>query len=116
MGGSFNCRPRLYGGVLYYGNSTFDGIALTGGTNKQWISWSDFLRRTAKGETNWPIETATSQTSNTPICIVTVYKDNAVSVYRNGKPFLSYPIEPQPFFQFSKAMVRFRPSVPCEIA
>jgi sucrose-6-phosphate hydrolase SacC (GH32 family) len=107
--------PGFMGVFCIMENSTFDGIALTGGTNKQWISWSDFLRRTAKGQTNWPIETVATQTSNTPICVVTVYKDNAVSVYRNGKLFLSYPIEPQPFFQFSKAMVGFDHQFPCEI-
>ena len=107
--------PGFMGVFCIMENSTFDGIALTGGTNKQWISWSDFLRRTAKGETNWPIETASSQTSNTPVCIVSVYRDNTVLMYRNGKLFLSYPIEPQPFFQFSKAMVGFDHQFPCEI-
>ncbi|MCX6928777.1 MAG: hypothetical protein NT154_37030, partial [Verrucomicrobia bacterium] len=107
--------PGFMGAFCIMENSTFDGITLTGGTNKQWITWSDFLRRTAKGETNWPVETVSNLASGTPICLVSVYKDNTVSVYRNGKAYLSYQIEPQPFFQFSKVVAGFDHQFPCEI-
>ena len=108
-------NPGFMGVFCIMENSTFDGIALTGGKNSKWMAWSDFLRRTAKGRTDWPKETETWQTADAPICIVTVYKDETVSVYRNGKWYLSYQIEPQRFSQFSRIVSGFDHQSACEV-
>jgi hypothetical protein len=95
-------------------NSTFDGLALTGDKDRQWIVWSDFLRRTAKGR-NWPKEMETRRNANTPVCIASVYKDDTVSFYCNGEEYLSYKTEPQPFSQFTKVVSGFGHQLPCEV-
>lgn len=107
--------PGFMGVFCIMENSTFDGIALTGDKNRKWIAWSDFLRRTAKGRTDWPKETESRQTTDTPICIASVYQDDTVSVYRNGKWHLSYQIEPQLFSQFSKIVSGFDHQSACEV-
>ena len=110
-----SAEPGFMGVFCLMENSTFDGIALTGGPKKQWIAWSDFLRRTAKGGVQWPEETEGYPTNDSPICVATVYRDDTVSMYRNGRWCLSYHIEPQPFFHFSKVVSGFDHQLPCEV-
>jgi hypothetical protein len=102
------------GVVCVMENSTFDGIAFTGNKDRQWIAWSDFLRRTAKGRT-WPNETETRLDPDMPICVATVYKGDTATLYCNGKEYLSYQIEPQTFYQFTKVVAGFGHQLPSEV-
>jgi len=68
----------------------FDGIVFTGGEPGRWISGSNESKRTEKNQSEYPPETARG---GAMVQMAIVYKDDNISIYRNGELYRSYQAE-----------------------
>jgi beta-fructofuranosidase len=68
----------------------FDGIIFGEIAKAKWMAGSDNFRRTEEKQKEYPKETAGK---NTFVQIAIVYKGTDVTIYRNGKVYVSYKIE-----------------------
>jgi len=71
----------------------FDAIVLGELATGKWMAGSDGFRRTHRQQGQWPAETAGADTL---VQIAIVYKGKDVAVYRNGKPYAQYTMNPDP--------------------
>ena len=65
----------------------FDGIVFGEKVAGKWMAGSDGFTRTQQDQFAGAVETADSKTL---IQMAIVYKGNQISIYRNGKPYVSY--------------------------
>ncbi|MBL7134380.1 MAG: GH32 C-terminal domain-containing protein [Phycisphaerae bacterium] len=65
----------------------FDGIVFAERAAGKWMAGSDGFRRTGKNPGAFPAENADSKTL---VQMAIVYKDDQISIYRDGKPYASY--------------------------
>jgi beta-fructofuranosidase len=65
----------------------FDGIVFAELAPDRWMAGSNHFSRTQKAQSEYPSETTEGKTL---LQMAIVYKDDTISIYRNGKPYASY--------------------------
>ena len=75
------------------GQGRFDGIIFGELASKKWMPGSEGFLRTLKEQGNWPDETADGKTN---VQIAITYQDRQVTLYRNGRQYAQYSMEPPP--------------------
>jgi sucrose-6-phosphate hydrolase SacC (GH32 family) len=69
------------------GSSHFDAIVFGEIAPGRWMAGSDAFRRTAREQSNWPVESADSRTL---VQVAIVYEGKRVTIYRNGQTYAQY--------------------------
>jgi len=82
-----NLQQRGAGIVSIMNGRKFDAIVLGEIHPRRWMPGSDFFRRTARNQADWPAETAGPDQL---VQVAIVYSGRRITVYRNGRPYADY--------------------------
>jgi hypothetical protein len=82
-----NLKQRGAGVVSIMSGKQFDAIVLGEIQRGRWMPGSDYFRRTAKNQSDWPVETAAPPRR---VQVAIVYSGRRITIYRNGQPYADY--------------------------
>jgi len=90
-----NLQQRGAGVVSIMNGKQFDAIVLGEIQRGRWMPGSDYFRRTAKSQSDWPAETAGPHQQ---VQVAIVYSGRRITIYRNGQPYADYKADGQQTF------------------